>query len=137
MKTSRRNPGATIQTLSLVGKQKLVLERRPGQNVLQIISSEGQVTLTVQITPAGPVLRFEGSGLMIQTAGALAIDAECVAIHGREGLALTSGGDAKISVAGDLDTEARIQNITAFLGNVNVKANDDVKLNGERVMMNC
>jgi hypothetical protein len=36
-----------------------------------------------------------------------------------------------------LDSQARIQNITAVLGNVNVKANDDVRMNGERVRMNC
>jgi hypothetical protein len=32
---------------------------------------------------------------------------------------------------------ARIQNITAELGNVNLQANDDVKIDGERILMNC
>jgi hypothetical protein len=38
---------------------------------------------------------------------------------------------------GDLKTEARIQEIRARLGNVNVSANDDVRIDGERVMVNC
>jgi len=32
---------------------------------------------------------------------------------------------------------ARVQNIKADLGNVNVTANDDVSINGERVRVNC
>jgi hypothetical protein len=90
----------------------------------------------VHLTPAGPVLRFEGS-LLLEASGGLAVDAQRVAIHGREGLSLTSGGNARIEIAGDLDSQARIQNITAVLGNVNVKANDDVRMNGERIKMNC
>ena len=34
-------------------------------------------------------------------------------------------------------TSARAQAITARLGDVSVKANDDVRLNGERVRLNC
>ena len=108
----------TCQTLELVGKRKLVVERSRMKDVLRIV-------------------RFEGSGLMIQAAGALAIDAERVAIHGREGLALTTNGDAQIRVAGELRTQARAQYLTAELGNVAIRANDDVKLDGERIRMNC
>lgn len=125
------------QTIELIGSQALVLERTSIDNTLKIVSSDGNVRLSIHITSAGPVLRFEGGALMIQTAGDLAIDARSIAIQGREGLALFSGGDASVNAVGDLHVEARIQNLTALLGNVNIKANDDVKLNGERVMMNC
>ena len=81
-------------------------------------------------------LHLDGS-LRLEASGGLAVDAKHVAIHGREGLTLSSGRDANIEVAGDLHSHARIQNLTADLGNVNVKANDDVMLNGERVMVNC
>jgi hypothetical protein len=123
--------------MALVGDQQLVLERRRRDNLLQIIGADGHVTLSLQITPAGAVLRFEGASLMIQADGDLAVSAKRIAIHGREEVRITSGGDATIGVAGDLETTARIQNITAELGNVNVKANDDVKLNGERILVNC
>ena len=74
---------------------------------------------------------------MIQASGLLAIEGEQVAIHGRDGVSITSGGDAQVLVKGDLNTEARIQNVTATRGNVNVKANDDVKLLAERIRLNC
>src|SRR5262249_36424528 len=118
------------QTLELIADHQLLVERKPAENVIKLVGSGGQVGLTIAVTPAGPVLRLEGAGLMIQTTGALAIDAGHVAIHGREGVAISSGGDATIQVRGDLETEARIQQITAVLGNVNLKANDDVTLDG-------
>ena len=48
-----------------------------------------------------------------------------------------SPANASLVVAGDLETYARVQHHTATLGNVNIRANDDVRLNGERVRMNC
>jgi hypothetical protein len=131
--TSRANS----RTLQLVGNQQLVVERNPNSNVLKIVGKDGQVTLSVHITPAGPVLHFGGAGLMIQADGPLAIDAEQVAIHGRKGVIISSDGDTRICVDGDLTMNARAQNISAALGNVNINANDDVRLDGERIMMNC
>ena len=43
----------------------------------------------------------------------------------------------KLAATGDMQLEARVQDITATQGNVNVKANDDVCLHGERVKVNC
>lgn len=125
------------QTFGLVDNQQLVLEQTPFVNVLTILAPDGRVSLCIHITSDGPVLHFESGRLTLEARGILTVDAERIAIHGREGVAITSGGDAKICAAGDLDSQARIQNITAHLGNVNVRANDDVRLNGERVMMNC
>ncbi len=127
----------STQTIELIGDQELVLERTPVDNTLKIVASDGSIRLSIYITGAGPVLRLEGATLMIQATGALAIDARSLILQGREGLALISGADAAIKAAGDLDVEARVQNLTAVLGDVNIKANDDVKLNGERVRLNC
>lgn len=126
-----------IQVIDLQGDQHLVLERFQQEDRLMITSANGKVSLTITITDAGPVLHLEGAGLMIKTDGDLAISAKSLAIHGREGIALTTGGDAHICAAGDLTTKARVQNITAELGNVNLQANDDVKIDGERILMNC
>ena len=123
--------------IDLVGGQRLVVEDHPSANVLRLVSAEGRLTLSIRVTPAGPVLHLDGAGLMIQADGDLAVSAGRVAIHARDGLALTTGGDLRVHAAGDLHSTARIQNLTADLGNVNVKANDDIKLNGERVLVNC
>jgi uncharacterized protein (DUF2345 family) len=126
-----------VQVLDLKGDQHLVIDQGPQEDRLMITGADGRVSLTITITDSGPVLHLEGPGLMIKTDGDLAINARSLAIHGRDGIALSSGGDAHICVAGDLTTKARIQNITAEFGNVNVQANDDVKIDGERILMNC
>jgi hypothetical protein len=125
------------QSVDLVGGQRLLLERSAREDVLLVLAADGRVTLSVHITEKGPVLRFEGAALSIQAAGELAIEAKQLRLHGQDGLALTAGGDVVLATTGDLHSHARIQNITADLGNVNVRANDDVRLNGERVMVNC
>jgi hypothetical protein len=124
-------------SLELIGEQRLLVERRTRDDLIRLIGPEGRLTLSIIVTPTGPVLRFEGPGLLIESSGALAIDAEHVAIRGREGVALVSGGDAKIVAEGTFDTEAHRQNIRASRGDVNVYANDDVKIDGERIRMNC
>lgn len=128
---------SAVQVVDLRGDQQLVIDQGLKEDRLIITSANGKVSITITITDSGPVLHLEGAGLMIRADGDLAINARSLAIHGRDGIALTSGGDAHICVQGDLTTQARIQNITAELGNVNVQANDDVVIDGERILMNC
>lgn len=133
MSTSINDQSTTLA----VGDHLLVVEAggAAGQ-VIRLIGPAGAQALTIELTPQGPRLCL-GSGLTVALAGALTIDAERVAIHGRNGMALSSGGEVQVRAAGDLNASGRITTITADLGDVQVKANDDVRLNGERVMMNC
>src|SRR5262245_17033889 len=121
-------------TLALSHGQVLAVEADPIGSVLRLRGSDGQMTLTVRITPAGPVLSFGGAGLAIQAEGDLAVSARQLVLHGREGVSVLTGGDLTLQAERDLHSSARIQNITAELGNVNLKANDDVKIDGERVL---
>jgi hypothetical protein len=125
------------ETIELTGDHQLTIERRASDSVLQIVSPGGQVALTIELTSDGPILRFDGLNMRIESSGDLAIGARRLALHGREAVSITTEGDAGIRAEGDLTTEARVQNISARLGNVNVKANDDVRLRGERVRLNC
>jgi hypothetical protein len=82
------------------------------------------------------VLRFE-QGLRIEATGALELAGRTLLLSGTENVSIRSGGDATIEAVGDLSSSARIQDIKARLGNVNVKANDDVRVTGERIRLNC
>ena len=125
------------ETIELTGDHQLTIERRVSDSVLRILSPSGSVSLTIELTADGPILRFDGLNVRIESSGDLAIGARRLALHGREAVSITTDGDAAVRAAGDLTTEARVQNISARLGNVNVKANDDVRLRGERVKLNC
>lgn len=125
-----------ITRLDFVGGQCLLVERGKNEDLLRLVAASGDVAFSVRITPDGPVLRFE-SDLRIEASGALEFAGTSVVLSGKEGVRINSGGDASIEVAGDLTSTARVQNLNARLGNVNVKANDDVRLTGERVRLNC
>lgn len=129
--------GCAEESLELSGRQRMVVLRRPDGDLVQFLSQHGQLTLSVQLTEQGPVLRFEGASLVLQAAGSLSVEAEDLHLHGRNSVSLTTDGDLVLRAAGDLTSEARIQNLTATLGDVNVRANDDVKVLGERIRMNC
>ena len=73
-------------------------------------------------------MEFVG-GLSLKTDGDLALSARRIDLNATEGMSLTT--------AGDLKTTGRTQTIVADLGDVKLKANDDVRLNGERVLVNC
>jgi len=132
-KTRQSGPGR-FATKAL---RQLVVEEREHSNLIFPRGRDQRGSLTIEVTEKGPVLRFDGPALEIQTTGPLSVNAETLSLYGCQGLILSSGGSAEIRVTGDLNASARIQNIRAELGNVNVTANDRVRLVGERVLLNC
>jgi hypothetical protein len=122
--------------VALKGRQRLHLDRGRDADVVTLFAPDGRISFSVRVTPGGPVLCFDES-LTIETNDALELKARRVAIQGREGVSIQSGADAAIDVAGDLTSTASVQNLRARLGNVNLKANDDVRLRGERIRLNC
>ena len=99
--------------LALSGGHHLIVEDGHAPRSLVHLRGPGPVQLTIEITATGPVLWFQGPSLSLNAAGALTLSAESLSIHARHDLQLSAGGD------------------------VRVRANDDVTLNGERVLLNC
>jgi len=75
--------------------------------------------------------------MALKVDGDLAIAARRLLLHGSEGVAISSDADAQIVAAQTLMTQGRRQDVTATHGDVRVYANDDVKIDGERIRMNC
>ncbi len=134
--TPSESAPAVVDTIALAGRHVLEVVRDGEQNVLRVLTADRSAGLLITIDARGISLQVSGADVVLQTAGKLAIDAEELSLHGRKAVAITSDGDATLKATGDLSSEARIQNIRARLGNVNVVANDDVKLNGERIRLN-
>ena len=124
-----------VDNIDLPGGQRLLLRTDGDDSVIQIESS-GVTVLSIRVTAEGAELLFE-DGLKMRAEGKLTLDGDQVTIRAREELRLESGGEAHVQIDGDLNMEARVQNIKATLGNVNIKANDDVKLRAERILLNC
>jgi len=103
-----------------LGGYHLVLERTETGGVLRLVGPDGAQPLEVAITPEGPVLRLR-TGLAVVVDGQLALTADQMSLHARRALRLTSDEQVDIRSGGD----------------VALRASDDVRLNGERIDLNC
>lgn len=128
---------AATAAIELAGRHRIDIHRGDGGDTLELIAGDGKLLLAIEISERGPVLRFDGPSLTIRASGEVAVTADRLALRGESGLKLTSGGDLEIAAQGDLRTTARTQTILADLGDVRIDANDDVRLDGERVLVNC
>lgn len=128
---------APAAALELVGQHRVELRRDPAVDTLELFGRDGKVVLAIEVRETGPVLRFEGAGLTLKAAGELVLDARKLTLRSEEALSLSTGGDLDLVAAGDLRSTARVQTITAELGDVRLEANDDVRIDGERVLVNC
>jgi hypothetical protein len=107
-------PGGTV-ALELAGGHRLHLARQgEGSDRLRLETPGGAVALSIEVRDGGVTLALEGVDLTLRSSGRLALEAERLALVGRSGLDLVSSR-----------------------GDVRLRANDDVRLNGERVMVNC
>jgi hypothetical protein len=89
----------------------------------------GEVEVEVLLTERGPVLRFRAADLELSAAGEVRVDCDRFAVQAKNGILQESGGDVVLRGAA-----ARIE---AERGDVEIEANDDVQLRGERIKLNC
>lgn len=132
LRTDEASPAA--RAIDLPTGQTLWVESDGAETTLRVDSAKATL-VTLRIREDGAeVLLPEGCAL--RSRGDLTLDGENVRVRARDALRFEAGGDVQFRVAGDLYSEARIQTIRATLGNVNLKANDDVKLRAERILLN-
>ncbi|MEM9834985.1 MAG: hypothetical protein AAF828_00700 [Bacteroidota bacterium] len=119
------------------GQRLLIQTGEAGQESIELLAPGGDMVLQINFTEAGSTITLSGDTLKVKAKEKVEITGPVVDIHAKDELRIRSGGDLHQIVKNDTHSVARIQNITADLGNVNIKANDFVRLNGERVHLNC
>jgi hypothetical protein len=111
---------------------------------LVVRSPSGLVELSIRFTPGGPVLSFASAALDLEASGALRIACAKLEVTAREGIEVKAGGSVKAEVEGDhllaVSGASRVEAdsiaMRARLGDVAIKANDDVRVDGERIFLN-
>lgn len=131
------SPSHSTSSIDLAHGHTLAIDRKPGTERLEIVSNQGQVMLTIEMTPKGPVLKFHGASISVHTDGELTLDAKHLNLQGRQSVNILSGDELNLDAKGPARSKASVHQITAADGDVNIKANDDVRINGERCMVNC
>lgn len=125
------------ETLELTGRHRLLLERSNQGDSLRLVTPDGSTPIVIEVTSAGVTLRISAPNVALEAAGDLSIGADRLALRGRREVSVSSGGDLELTAAGDMQSRAEGHLLHAQRGSVDVKASDDVKLAGERVMVNC
>lgn len=116
-----------------------------GDDRITVRGGGGDVELEVTFTDRGPVLHFRAAEMSLSAEGRLALDCNDLEVRARRSIVQESqgdlvqlaAGDARISAAGELSARAADTCIESTRGDVELHANDDVRLLGERVKLNC
>jgi uncharacterized protein (DUF2345 family) len=139
-------PPADQRVLALASGR--VVEARaegPGEDRVTIKSATGEVELEVRMTPAGPVLRFRAADVELAATRQVSVNCESFHVRAEKEIVEETGGDLRQKIGGSADVKVRRRLTTAAgearlvakRGNVQIEANDDVELLGERVKLNC
>jgi DUF4097 and DUF4098 domain-containing protein YvlB len=107
--------------IPLHGQRTLTVDTANDKSTLRLLSPTGEIELTVEVGPSGPTVRLRATNLEIEAEGSVDIAAARVALRASEQLSLESGGDVLVR---------------APSGDVRVSANDDLALDGERILLN-
>lgn len=127
-------PENQIDLVDLPTGQTMLIEHVGDTTLIRVESSSGTlIRLRVNEDCAEILLNQKCE---IKSTGDLTLEAENLKLRAREELQIESNGDANIDIRGDLNTIAREQTIRSKLGNVNVRANDNVDVRGERIQLN-
>jgi adhesin HecA-like repeat protein len=112
-------PTATTE-ITLASGRAIQVNDGPEGELLTVRSREGVCVLSVVLTDTGPVLRFEAAALQVVTTHS--IDIACQ--------------DLRVHAGNKLSLEARSLDLQATQGGITVRAEDDVAIDGERVLLN-
>lgn len=139
-----RPAAAGSRTLALRSGGSVRLSGGAGAETLSIRGADGSVQLEVHLGPAGPVLRFGGDRVSIEAPGELALScrtfevrSESITLAASGRIEQRAGGSLELRAGGDAVLSADAVSVEGRSGEVALRANDDVALNGERVLLNC
>lgn len=134
------------QVIHLARNQKLLISRTQAstspvladsEDCVRLVDADGVISLIIRITAGGTMIELGGGPVALNVKGDLAISARKLLLHGQEEVVVSSGADVRIDAQENCVLQAKRQQITAAVGDVEVYANDDVKIDGERIRMNC
>ena len=103
---------------------------------LELHAPDGRMCVLITLTPEGPRIELHATSLAVHTEHDLALHCRRFEIEAREGMALRTRGDLALSATGTLVTDALEQHHLAHRGDIRMRANDDVQLDGERIRLN-
>jgi hypothetical protein len=111
---------------------------------LEVRNKSNQMYLSLSIGENGTELKLSCPTIHLSTENMI-IDAKNIDFRATDQLNLDSGGDLNLTCGGNMNNRiagafkqrAEEIQIVSDLGDLELKANDNIKLNGEQVLLNC
>lgn len=132
-----------ISAIEFESGSSLIVDHENGE--LKILNKNKVIQLVISVRNDELILNLNAVKLNINASDELNFTGRKINIDATEQINIKTAGnmiqeitkDSLMEVGGTNKMIAQIQKITANLGNVELKANDDVRLDGERVKLNC
>lgn len=123
--------------LPLSLNRSLGIERTEEGDRITICSPANQVELEIVLTANGPILRFNSADLQLKSTGKVMVDCEDFHVKARGTIIQESDGDMTHRSKEQLSIVGKACSVCSRRGDVNLTANDDVRVKGERILLNC
>ena len=94
------------------------------------------IDLEILVTAEGPLIRTRAAALQLSAVGELSAECESFELNASATIALRAP-HVEIEAEEQLSAVGKRVAIAATQGNVQLKANDDVQLLGEQILLNC
>jgi hypothetical protein len=104
--------------------------------VLELITPDGPLCLTIRLAKAGPAVEIHGAELHLRAEQRLRLEGEHVELLAHSRLELRSEGSIEQRAAGPVRSTAFEHAIDSTHGEIRLTANDDVAVEGERIRLN-
>jgi hypothetical protein len=128
---------AVSATVALDQGWSAALERRAGGAVLRVDHPrQGGLAVEIALTAEGPVVRLTAAALELNATGTIAARCETFTVDASDRIELRAGR-IEHQASGALVAEAAEVAIAAREADVQIRANDDVRVHGEQVLLNC
>lgn len=114
------------------------------QEYIKVHSRTGHVELLIKFTSEGPLLTFSAAEIAMESRGKMELKCKEFTLQAEQSIQLKSAGDALTEIAGESKTHVGKQlvataeevSIEATKGDTIVKANDFVRVHGEKILLN-
>jgi len=103
---------------------------------LQIKAPDGTICLNIKVSSQGPQVELQAASLSIKTKDNLSLNCKNFDISTHNNINLHSGGDVSLTAKGVIKSQGFSQELRAAKGNISAYANDDIDINGERILLN-
>jgi len=138
--TARAETAGPPATTVPLGAGRSVEVRPVGrdQTILHVRGQRGQhLQIEIRFEASGPVVKVAAPALELEGVQQVVASCDTFKVDARERIELRSGGEIVQQAAGTARVEARRIEMDASPGAIRLKANDEVQLKGEMILLNC